>query len=156
MNTATAHEPSGGKLLRNTLTALPVALVLLCAIVFGTSSSLHSQMLALGQSMWSNYGMLRSEMRAPTCDPDFDVEARVKERMANVKETAEDDLLNFDAPNPDHLRRSLTRQKARCLEQHQLYEYNQEMRSAFWVRAYTASEQYVGSLNEVGDRKSVV
>lgn len=150
MNTATAHEPSGGKLLRNTLTALPVALVLLCAIVFGTSSYLHSQMLALGQSMWSNYGMLRSEMRAPTCDPDFDVEARVKERMANVKETAEDDLLNFDAPNPDHLRRSLTRQKARCLEQHQLYEYNQEMRSAFWVRAYTASEQYVGSLNEVG------
>src|SRR5690625_6314424 len=77
---------------------------------------MHSQMLSLGQSMWSNYGMVRTDMRAPTCDPNFDVEARVEKQMQATEEQAEDSLLAFQAPNPDNLRRSLTRQLARCQE----------------------------------------
>lgn len=150
MNTSAVEQSGLVARLRHIFTALPVAAILLLAIVFGTSSYMHSQMLSLGQSMWSNYGMVRADMRAPTCDPNFDVEARVEKQMQKAEEQAEDSLLAFQAPNPDNLRRSLARQLARCQEQHQLYEYNQQMRESPWVRAYTRVEHSVGELNEVG------
>lgn len=150
MNTPAVEQRGAVARVRHIFTALPVAVILLLAIVFGTSSYMHSQMLALGQSMWSNYGMVRTDMRAPTCDPNFDVEARVEQQMQRASEEVEDSLLGFQAPNPDNLRRSLTRQLARCQEQHQLHDYNQQMRESTWVRAYTHLEQRMGELNEVG------
>src|SRR5690625_3596437 len=97
--TTSAVEQSGlVARLRHIFTALPVAAILLLAIVFGTSSYMHSQMLSLGQSMWSNYGMVRADMRAPTCDPNFDVEARVEKQMQTTEGQAEDSLLAFQAP----------------------------------------------------------
>lgn len=132
------------------LTVIPVAIILLLAILFGTSSYLHSQMLALGQSIWGNYSLVRTEMRVPTCDPAFDVDARIEQQMQKSQEQPEDSLLGFQAPNPDSLRRSLERQLERCQEQHQLYEYNQQVRTSPWVKAYTYFEHSVGELNEVG------
>lgn len=150
MNTAVVQQRGVKARIQKIFTALPVALILLAAIVFGTSSYLHSQMLSVGQSAWQNYGMVRAEMSAPTCDPAFDMEARVEQQMARAAEQEEDSLLGFQAPNPDNLRRSLARQLERCQEQHQLYAYNQEQRGSVWVKAYTGLEQWVGQLNEVG------
>ena len=40
--------PQGYSIARNWLISLPVALLLLCAIAFGTSAFVHSQLLSLG------------------------------------------------------------------------------------------------------------
>lgn len=149
MNTPVMRH-SGVVRVNQALTVIPVAIILLLAILFGTSSYMHSQMLALGQSMWGNYSMVRAEMRAPTCDPTFDVEARVAQQIQQAQEQPDDGLLGFQAPNPESLKRSLERQLERCQEQHQLYEYNQQMRISPWVTAYTHFERRVGELNEVG------
>lgn len=150
MNAPVVNKEGSIARVRHLATALPVAVILLLAIAFGTSSYFHSQMLSFGQSMWSNYGAVRIDMRAPTCDPEFDVDARVEKQMQRAEKQAGDSLLAYQAPNPDNIKRSLIQQLERCQERHQLYDYNQQVRTSSWVRFYTGMEQRVGALNEVG------
>ena len=54
---------------RNWLITLPIAALLLLAILFGTSAFIHGQLLSLGGDIWQNYNMLRVDMAEPACDP---------------------------------------------------------------------------------------
>lgn len=132
------------------LTAVPVSIILLLAISFGTSSYLHSQMLAYGQHAWNNYGMLRADMSPPSCDANADIEEQLVQQLRRAEAQAQDSLLGFQAPNPDSIRASLSKQLERCQSQHQLYEFNQEQRESAALRAYSTVEKQVGALNEIG------
>src|SRR5699024_5794467 len=134
MNIPARNKSAAQKALTYLTTSLPVAIILLCAVLFGTSSYLHSQMLAFGQSQWSNYGMVRSDMKEPTCDADMDVDKEVEKRMERAEEEAEDSFLDYSPPNPDNLRNSLEKRVLRCQQKYDLYKYNQEVRQSKLTR----------------------
>lgn len=129
---------------------LPASLILLLAIIFGTSSYLHSQLLSFGQSMWNDYGMLRHAMPAPTCDAHFDIEQRIADQIARAEAQAADSILPFRAPNPDSIRRSLQAQQVQCAEQHLAYAHNQQLRQSSLLVAYSSVEAAVGEVAVMG------
>lgn len=136
---------------RNWLITAPVALLLLLAILFGTSAFIHGQLLSLGGQIWQNYNMLRYDMPEPTCDPNIDIDAQVKQSQATESVASNDGSL-FDAgpSDPEALRRSLESKRANCRQDYERYEYNQRITATATLRAYRGLELSVGRINQLG------
>ena len=136
---------------RNWLITLPIAALLLLAILFGTSAFIHGQLLSLGGDIWQNYNMLRVDMAEPACDPDMDIDARVAQSQSSASAAPDEDSL-FDAgpSDPQALRRSLEAQRGQCRESYERYEYNQQTTSTSTLRAYRSLELGMGRINQMG------
>lgn len=133
---------------RNWLITAPVAVLLLLAILFGTSAFIHGQLLSLGGGIWENYNMLRFDMSEPTCDPDMDIDARIASMQQS--EAAEDSLFDAGPADPEARRRSLESQTAQCQESYKRYEYNQKWTSTSTLRAFRSMELGMGRINQIG------
>lgn len=152
-----ATDPHAGDLsrnygpARNWLITFPTAVLLLMAIVFGTSAFIHGQLLSLGGSIWQDYNMLRHDMSEPTCNPDMDIDARVAQsQKAGEAKVDPDALFNAGPANPEALRRSLEGQRDQCKNSVKRYEYNQQMTSTSTLRAYRGLELGMGRINQWG------
>jgi TRAP-type C4-dicarboxylate transport system permease large subunit len=160
MNSETTHsgsaaaDPHGGDLSstysasRNWLITLPVAVLLLLAILFGTSAFIHGQLLSLGGDIWQNYNMLRYDMAQPSCDPDMDIDARIAQSSSASSDS--DSLFDAGPSDPEAKRRSLESQRAQCRENFERYEYNQQMTSTSTLRAFRGLELGMGRINQMG------
>ena len=133
---------------RNWLITLPVAVLLLFAILFGTSAFIHGQLLSLGGNIWHDYNMLRYDMEQPSCDPDIDIDARVEQ----TKSSPADSEALFDAgpSDPEALRQSLEGRRDQCRGSYERYEYNQKITSTSTLRAYRGLELGMGWINQIG------
>jgi len=118
---------------------LVILFVLIFLIFARTGESIHGQMTRLGEYLWDDYFSLRAEMPAPSCDPDMDIEVRLKELEADAKRSSSDfDLLeqSFDRKSAET---SLENQKRICIREFQQIEaYNARVTPA--VKLYRAIE----------------
>ncbi|WP_348764827.1 TRAP transporter large permease subunit [uncultured Salinisphaera sp.] len=135
---------------RNWLITVPVAVLLLLAILFGTSAFIHGQLLSLGGDIWRDYNMLRVDMAEPACDPDMDIDARVAQSQANAAEPDEDSLFDAGPSDPAALRQSLEAQRSQCVASYERYEYNQQVTSTSSLRAFRSLELGMGRINQLG------
>lgn len=105
------------------LAALPAFVVLVFVVVLNTSSSLHAQLLQLGESMWSGYFQLRMDPVQPGCNPAMDIDAELQ-RLINQANSSVDefDLFAPEPVNEGALRQSLLASQQQCAERHALYE----------------------------------
>jgi TRAP-type C4-dicarboxylate transport system permease large subunit len=133
---------------RNLLVTLPIAVLLLLAIVFGTSAFIHAQLLSLGGGIWHDYSLLRIDMAQPTCDPDPDIDAVIAQRPSSA--VAADSLFDAGPSDPAAQRQSLERRRAQCRESYQRYDYNHAMTSTATLRAYRTAELGMGRINQIG------
>ena len=61
--------PASGGRLRTWGSTLPVVLLLVAVIGYGTAELLHGQLLTLGEHWWPEYHQLRHDPEEPSCDP---------------------------------------------------------------------------------------
>lgn len=123
------------------LSSLPVCLLLLAVVFFSTSSDIHNRMLQMGEQMWTGYYKLRVDPVLPDCEPDFDIEKRLREQLKQEQAPAEDDLGLFeDEPlDPSVIRASLENAQAACKAKFDDYEEINE-RITPGVKVYRAVE----------------
>ncbi|MDF1763234.1 MAG: TRAP transporter large permease subunit [Oleibacter sp.] len=91
--------------------------------MFNTGTTIHAQLLQLGETVWDGYFELRNDPVAPTCDSAFDVETEVQKRLAqaSAEEDLAFDLFAAEAPDEGMLRQSLVALKEQCLVKQQHY-----------------------------------
>jgi len=145
-----AHAPKPNRFI-----TLPVAILLLVTILFGTSAYVHAQLLHLGGQIWNQYNFLRVDMPKPTCNPNPDIDAEVQKAAAAAQKSSADDLFSSGPVDPKALRASLTDRRDGCRKQFKLFQYNQQMVQSPVLRAYRAVELAVGELNDIGDNGNV-
>lgn len=115
------------------LVALPTIILLLLVLVVSTGEMVHGQLLRLGENVFGDksqqiqYYMLRTDLPAPTCDANMDIDAEVARRTAPDAAAAQsldaiDNLLEEQAVDPAALRQSLATTLAECKERHLWYE----------------------------------
>ena len=97
---STPASPS--RALRTWGSTLPVVLLLLIVIAYGTAELLHGQLLALGEHWYPEYHQLRHDPVEPTCDPNLRAQVEVvDEDEALLDELLEDDEESEEAvPGP--------------------------------------------------------
>jgi len=99
--------------------SLAILLLFLLLISARTAESLHGQMMRLGAYLWSDYFALRGDVATPSCDPNLDIKARLKELEA-AAHAADKDFDFFEENfNKEAARSSLERQKASCVREHE-------------------------------------
>lgn len=133
---------------RNALVTLPIAVLLLLAIVFGTSAFIHGQLLSLGGQIWHDYSLLRVDIAEPTCDANPDIDAAIAQGASGAVD--EDSLFDAGPSDPQARRQSLERQRAQCRESYERYEYNHAMTATASLRTYRALELGMGQVNAIG------
>ncbi|AWN16382.1 TRAP transporter large permease subunit [Salinisphaera sp. LB1] len=141
-------RPTQYSRLRSWLITLPTAVLLLLAIVFGTSAFIHGQLLSLGGHIWRDYNVLRADMPKPHCNPNPDIAARVKK--AQQRKADSDSLFDAGPAHPKALRQSLIAQRQECRQSFQFYRYNRKMTATATLRAFRAVELGVGRINSIG------
>lgn len=99
--------------------SISVLLLLLLTVLAGTSENINAQLLKLGVSVWDNYFILRGETPSPTCDPDLNVEDRLKELEARFKSENKGFSLIEDEFDKENSRISLIKQLKVCQKKHQ-------------------------------------
>ncbi|QQD22069.1 TRAP transporter large permease subunit [Oceanospirillaceae bacterium ASx5O] len=105
------------------LAALPAFVVLVFVVVLNTSSSLHAQLLQLGESMWSGYFQLRIDPVQPGCNPAMDIDAELQRLIHQANNSVDEfDLFAPEPVNEGALRQSLLASQQQCAERHALYE----------------------------------
>src|SRR5690606_22583533 len=105
------------------LAALPAFVVLVFVVVLNTSSSLHAQLLQLGESMWTGYFQLRIDPVQPACNPAMDIDAELQRLIHQANNSVDEfDLFAPEPVNEGALRQSLLASQQQCAERHVLYE----------------------------------
>lgn len=99
--------------------SISVLLLLLLTVLAGTSENMNAQLLKLGVSIWDNYFILRGEAPSPSCDPEVDVEDRLKQLEARFQAENQGFSLVEDEFDKESSRISLTRQLKVCQKKHQ-------------------------------------
>ena len=63
------------------LSSLPTLFILLTVIFLSSGQIIHSQLLKIGENTWDEYFLLRGAgmVSEPTCNPDPDINQRVRE-----------------------------------------------------------------------------
>ena len=102
------------------LQGLLLLALLMATLLLGLGSSIHSQMLWLGEKLWPNYYLLDPDARAPTCKTHIDIDAAIKAQLA--QSTADADSLFDSTPDPKAIRQSLESNLALCKQKHALYD----------------------------------
>ncbi|RJS91203.1 TRAP transporter large permease subunit [Salinisphaera sp. Q1T1-3] len=139
------HYPA----LRNGLITLPVAVLLMLAVAFGTSAFVHGQLLSLGSSLWHDYNTLRYDMDKPVCDPQPDIDAEVRRRTTD-RPAKTDSLFDAGPADPQAIRRSLESRRDECRQTLALYDYNRTETAMASLRVFRAIELGAGRINDIG------
>jgi len=125
------------------LERLPVVaiLILLIFIIFArTGESVHGQISQLGAAIWEDYFVLRSELKAPTCDPDVNIKQRLDQLEAEAAQSADDFDLFDEGFNRTAARTSLENQIRQCQQEYaQAAEYEEQVTPA--VKIFSAVEE---------------
>lgn len=144
------------------LSSLPVFLFLLLTIILAGGSIVHAQLLKFGQQEWNNYFQLRnaSQLQAPTCNPDPDIDAEVKKAVAAKKKEAASDPLNSilgeSAVDPNAIRESLIGARDNCRSAIASYKEVQS-RQTTTVKIYSSVETGLAYLvKTLGDYKEAL
>lgn len=132
------------------LSSLPITLLLLAVVVFGTGELIHSQLLNMGSNIWPGYHELRQDPVAPNCNPNMDIDAEVQKRMAEQEVVEEDDFGLFDDEplDPAVIRISLENSKKLCEEKFTKYEDSQG-KITDSLRTFRSIEAGVASLSDI-------
>lgn len=107
------------------LSSLPLTLLLLAVVIFGTGELIHSQLLGFGNKVWPGYHELRKDPVPPSCDPNMNIDEAVQQKIAEqAAEAADDDFGLFDDEplDPAVIRTSLENSKAQCQQKFAKYE----------------------------------
>ena len=146
-----AQREYANRTTREWVSTLPAFLLLFSVVVFSTSSDIHNKLLQLGQFIWDGYYELRTDPVPPTCDPDPDIEARLKTLLAEQQQASEDDLGLFEEEpvSPEILRKSLENARDACREKFAKYE-DTKNRITPGVRIYRAVEQFIANIIAFG------
>ncbi len=134
---------------RNWLVTLPTAILLLLAVLFGTSAFIHGQLLSFGGQLWGGYSALRADMAQPSCNPNPDIDQRV-EQITQGEQTSSDSLFDAGPTDPEALRQSLIGQRNQCRQAFERYEYNREVTATTGLQVYRAIELTMGRISQVG------
>ncbi|PID43731.1 MAG: C4-dicarboxylate ABC transporter [Proteobacteria bacterium] len=135
------------------VSTLPTCILLLSVVIFSTSSDIHSQMLRLGQHLWSGYYELRADPTAPVCNPNIDIEQEIRHRIEQQKKNASDedefDLFADDPIDPDTLRQALENLQTECADKYTRYDDLKE-RLTPALKVYRAVELFIADLIAFG------
>ena len=110
------------------LSTLPTLLLLLVVVFLSSGQIIHSQLLKIGEATWQEYFMLRSAgvMPEPTCNPDPDIDQRVREIVKQRKaESAGDPLagiLGGASVGETAIRNSLEATRDNCRAKRERYQ----------------------------------
>jgi TRAP-type C4-dicarboxylate transport system permease large subunit len=118
-----------------------VLLLLLITVLAGTSENINAQLLKLGLNIWDNYFILRAEAPSPSCDPEVDVDLRLKQLETQFK--AENNGFNLveDEFDKENARISLIKQLKVCEKKHEAAE--------IYTKEYSTSVALFSSLESV-------
>lgn len=121
----------GNRSIGEWLSSLPTLIILLLTIFLSSGEVLHSQLLKIGENSWHEYFLLRGAgvIQEPTCNPDPDIDKRLKEAIAKKKQDmAEDPLAGIFGTDVDEgaLRTSLLSSRQICREKWDRFETIQE------------------------------
>ena len=130
---------------------LPAFLILVFVILLNTSTTLHGQLLQLGESVWEGYFQLRHDPVQPSCDPQMNIEAELDRRMAEQQAAQADEFDLFGAAPVDRgaMRSSLESSKASCQSKHADYISNTEQITT-GVKIFRTIELGVSNFGEIG------
>lgn len=133
------------------LAAMPAFLILVFVVALNTSSSLHSQLLLLGESIWTGYFELRVDQSEPSCNRHMNVDTELQRLVAEAEEAVEDewDLLAPEPVDENVLRQSLQSSLLQCEERYEKYE-DANSRITTGVKAFRSVELGVASFGEFG------
>lgn len=107
--------------------SLPAFLLLALVVVLNTSSTVHSQLLKLGENIWDGYFVLRADPVLPSCNPAMDIDSELTRLIAEANAAPVDEFDLFDEPeviDEGAMRASLTGAKQQCIQKHGVYEQN--------------------------------
>ena len=102
------------------LSSLPTLFILLTVIFLSSGQIIHSQLLKIGENTWDEYFLLRGAgmVSEPTCNPDPDINQRVREVVEQRKAEAADDplgdILGGSSVDEDAIRNSLESSRENC------------------------------------------
>ncbi len=113
------------------LSSLPTLFILLIVIFLSSGQIIHSQLLKIGEATWDEYFLLRGAgmVAEPTCNPDPDINQRVREVVEQRQAQADDplaDILGGSEVDEDAIRQSLEASRANCRAKWMRYETVQE------------------------------
>lgn len=134
---------------------LPVAIMLLTTILFGTSAYITAQMLHVGGEIWDQYNFLRVDMPQPTCNANPDIDAEVKQAVAASAKQSDDSLFDAGPADPKAVRESMLDRRDQCRDQFKLYAYNHKMVQSPFLRVYRGVELTMGKINQIGQNGQV-
>lgn len=141
----------GNRTVYEWLSALPAFLILVFVVLLNTSSALHSQLLHLGEGIWTGYFELRFDPAQPSCNPAMNIGAEVQ-RLLDQAQDVEVDEWDLLAPEPvdaNVLRQSLVASQQQCEVRYAKYE-DANKRITVGVKAFRAIELGVASFGEFG------
>ncbi|MBL7249509.1 TRAP transporter large permease subunit [Alloalcanivorax marinus] len=114
------------------LSSLPTLFILLIVIFLSSGQIIHSQLLKIGEATWDEYFLLRGAgmVPEPTCNPDPDIDQRVREiaeqRRAEAKDDPLADILGGSEVDEGAIRNSLEASRANCQGKWERYQTVQE------------------------------
>jgi len=131
------------------LTGLPVLLLLLAVIFYGTAGKIHNQLLQSGEHHWPGYREFRTDPPPPDCDPDA-----IGAEEDHGTEVSEEDFDDLDAlfgeveegPSED----AIAAARELCIERIASYERIQtalqssNLRRFRWIETGVAEVVHVG------------
>lgn len=130
----------------------PTTIVLFLVIFLGTGEDLHSRLLHVGNQIWSGYFQLREDLEKPDCDPNPDLESRVKKKVQEQKKKREQEgglgLIESGPVDRESIRKSLLRRRRNCREKWSRYR-KQKKHMTMLVQAYWSVEKGVGNLQKM-------
>jgi len=111
---------------RDWLSTLPVFLLLLAVIIAGNSELVHARLLNIGELLWQDYFILRTDIPTPECNPNPDIEAELTRLEAETGELGElEDLFEPEVFDRQATLISLQKSRLLCQQKHQLAQENQ-------------------------------
>jgi TRAP-type C4-dicarboxylate transport system permease large subunit len=131
---------------------MPAFILLALVVVLNTSSTVHSQILKLGENVWDGYFELRNDPVLPQCNVDMDIDSELSRLIYEANNAPADEFDLFDEPevfNETAIRASLEGAKKQCATKHEFYENNIE-RITPAVKAFRSVDFAVAELGLFG------
>jgi TRAP-type C4-dicarboxylate transport system permease large subunit len=119
----TVSRDSRGRLL---LSTIPVLLLLLAVLLYGTAEKVHARLLGYGQRIWPGYAAMRVDPVKPACDPNAvgKPTSGPASQAGAAKAAAKDDIDDLIGDEPvdaDAAKKAGEAAKANCLAEHAAY-----------------------------------
>lgn len=125
------------------LWAVPILLLLLWAVGYGTGEALHARLLVFGEHTWPGYAQLRIEPIAPNCN-----RAVASPAPASGGDDFLDDLLGEEPP-PLEDSDSAAAAAQRCRDVQKKYQTTMARRTG-WLLPYVSLERTLASVSQWG------